>query len=103
EGITLPTNSKSIDLKKHKELLFDTDLILTLTNKHKQQIFNLNGEISADIFTFREFAGENGDIKDPSMKGTKGFRKARDEIKECIIQGLEKWFHKETINSILKK
>lgn len=102
EGIILPSNSKSIDLKRHQNLLNGIDLVLTLTNKHKSQVLNLNGEINADIFTFREFAGESGDIKDPSMKGTVGFRKARNEIKHCIIKGLQHWFDKEQLTSIIQ-
>lgn len=103
EGIELSSNSKSIDLKRHSKLLNKVDLILTLTTKHKTQVLDLNGELKPDIFTLREFAGKKGDIKDPSMKGTTGFRRARDEIKECIIKGLKQWFQKEQIESIIKK
>lgn len=101
EGIELPSNSKSIDLKRHRKLLNKVDLILTLTNKHKTQIRNINGEFKQDIFTLKEFAGGKGDIKDPSMQGPTGFRRARDEIKECIIKSLIQWFKKEQIESIL--
>jgi protein-tyrosine-phosphatase len=101
EGIKLASDSRSIDLKRHPDLLKGIDLILTLTEKHKSQVLELEGDIDADIFTFREFAGETGDIKDPSMKETAGFRKAREEIKDCIIKGLQQWFEKETIESII--
>lgn len=101
EGITLPANSKSIDLKKHQGILDKVDLILTLTKRHKTQLLQLNGEIDADIFTFREFAKEQGDIKDPSMTGITGFRRARDEIKDCLLKGLQQWFPKEQLESII--
>jgi protein-tyrosine-phosphatase len=99
DGI-VPKESKSLDLKKHKEILRDYDLILTLTEKHKREVLDLNGEFNGEIYTLKEFAGKKGDIKDPSMKGVKGFRKARDEIKESIFQGLNRWFPNLTFNKI---
>ncbi|MFO7796456.1 MAG: low molecular weight protein arginine phosphatase [Promethearchaeati archaeon] len=95
EGIHLPEDSKSIDLKKHPKIVENTDLILTLTQNHKKELYDLNGlldKYDGDIFTLKEFAGEYGDIEDPSMKGIEGFRKARDEIKDCLLKGLRKWF-----------
>ena len=95
EGINLPEDSKSIDLKKHQKLVENADLILTLTQNHKKELYDLNGlleKYDGDIFTLKEFSGEYGDIEDPSMKGIEGFRKARDEIRECILKGLRKWF-----------
>ncbi|MHA1457792.1 MAG: arsenate reductase/protein-tyrosine-phosphatase family protein [Promethearchaeota archaeon] len=91
EGIMLSNESLSIDLKKHSELIKKADLILTLTNKHKEEILNYVSENGTDIFTLKEFAGDFGDIEDPSMKGIEGFRKARDEIKKCLIKGLKKY------------
>ncbi len=86
--IDLPEDAVSIDLKKRLELIQRADLILTLTDKHKQEIINFTVSDNKEIYTLREFAGENGDIKDPSMKGLEGFRKARDEIKRCLDKGL---------------
>lgn len=91
EGIILSDESLSIDLKKQTELIKKADLILTLTNKHKEEILQFVSENGTDIFTLKEFAGDFGDIEDPSMKGIEGFRKARDEIKKCLIKGLKKY------------
>lgn len=91
EGIDLPDESLSIDLKKHPEYIQKADLILTLTENHKNEIakfVNLNNKV---ILTLKEFANECGDIEDPSMKGIEGFRLTRDEIKNCIIKGLKKY------------
>ena len=90
-GITLPNDTMSFDLKKHPELLQGVDLILTLTDQHKIEIKKLgrvNGKI---VLTIKEFAGENGDIDDPSMKGIDGFRIARDKIVSCLVKGLNKY------------
>ncbi|MFX0175443.1 MAG: hypothetical protein ACFE85_04330 [Candidatus Hodarchaeota archaeon] len=90
-GITLPDDSLSIDLKKRHGLIKKADLILTLTEKHKRELIKYIENNSQDIFTLKEFAGEKGDIKDPSMKGLEGFRVARDEIFQCLIKGLRKY------------
>jgi protein-tyrosine-phosphatase len=91
EGIILSDESLSIDLKKQTELIKKADLILTLTKQHKEEILQFVSENGTDIFTLKEFAGDFGDIEDPSMKGIEGFRKARDEIKKCLIKGLKKY------------
>lgn len=91
EGIILSDESLSIDLKKHSEFIKKADLILTLTNKHKEEILKFVSNNCTDIYTLKEFAGDFGDVEDPSMKGIEGFRKARDEIKKCLIKGLKKY------------
>ena len=90
-SILLSDDSLSVDLKKHPELVQEPDLILTLTEKHKKEIYDHFKLENADIYTLREFAGERGDIEDPSMKGIEGFRKARDEIIYCIIEGMKRF------------
>ncbi|MFX0104082.1 MAG: low molecular weight protein arginine phosphatase [Candidatus Hodarchaeota archaeon] len=90
-GIKLSERALSSDLKKHPELVEEADLILTLTNRHKEEInrfFNLD---SKEILTIKEFAGELGDIEDPSMKELIGFRIARDEIIENLMKGLNQY------------
>jgi len=90
-GITLPDDSLSIDLKKHQELMKKADLVITLTEKHKKEVIKYIKNNNQVILTLKEFAGEKGDIKDPSMKGLEGFRLVRDEIYQCLIKGLKKF------------
>ena len=90
-GIILSNDSVSIDLKKRPELIKQADLILTLTEKHKKEILEYTTSEDYNVFTLREFAGENGDIEDPSMKGLEGFRKARNEIELCIMKGMKRF------------
>jgi protein-tyrosine-phosphatase len=90
-GIELSETALSKDLKKYPKVVEETDLILTLTYKHKEEIldfFNVDGK---DILTIKEFAGERGDIEDPSMKEIEGFRKARNEIINYLMKGLNKY------------
>ena len=91
EGIKLSETALSVDLKKieHQHLIEKSDLILTLTDQHKDEIKEFIKSNNKHIYTLKEFAGESGDILDPSMKGLEGFRLARDEIKECLEKGLE--------------
>ena len=65
-------------------------MILTLTRKHKKEILQFINGSQKDVFTLSEFAGENGDIDDPSMKGLEGFRQARDQIKSFLLKGILK-------------
>jgi len=90
-SILLSDDSLSVDLKKHPERVKEADLILTLTEKHKKEIYDHFKLENIDIYTLREFAGKTGDIEDPSMKGIEGFRKARDEIIESITEGMKKY------------
>lgn len=93
EDIHLSETALSIDLKKkeHRHLIEKADLILTLTERHKKEIKKFVKNDHKEIYTLKEFAGECGDIADPSMKGIEGFRAARDEIKECLNKGLQKY------------
>jgi len=92
-GIKLSDTSKSVELKtkRHRELIKNADLILALTKRHKEEIMKFEEANNKIILTIKEFAGENGDIEDPSMKGIAGFRVARDAIIECLNRGLEKY------------
>ena len=92
-GIELSDTSESIDLKKpkHKKLIENADLILTLTEKHKADLLNFEEINDKPVLTLKEFAGESGDIADPSMKMLEGFRVVRDEIIKCLNKGLKKY------------
>jgi len=90
-GITLSDTYLSSDLKKHPDIIKRADLILTLTEKHKEEVFSIITDNHKNVYTIKEFGGKVGDIKDPSMKELDGFREARDEIIECLKNGLNKY------------
>jgi protein-tyrosine-phosphatase len=92
-GIKLSDTYLSIDLKKpeNRKYIKKADLILTLTEKHKKEVSNFNEAHGKTILTIREYGGESGDIKDPSMKGVEGFRIARDEIIQNLVKGLNNY------------
>ncbi|MFX1552041.1 MAG: hypothetical protein ACFFB9_16960 [Promethearchaeota archaeon] len=90
-GIKLPESALSRDLKRYPKLVEDADLILTLTNKHKEEIYNFFNVDGKELLTIKEFAGDSGDIEDPSMKELEGFRKARNEIIYFLMKGLNNY------------
>jgi protein-tyrosine-phosphatase len=85
DGIVLTEDGLvSTDLKRHRHLMAEADLILTMTAAQKE---TLGGYAEADgrqVFTLKEFAGEAGDIGDPATLGEDVFRACRDEIKRCL-------------------
>jgi protein-tyrosine-phosphatase len=89
-GIILSDTSVSIDLKKHPQLIEKADLILTLTEKHKNEITKFIEHNHKEIYTIKEFGGSRGDIEDPSMK-EELFNKVRDEIIENLTNGLKRY------------
>ncbi len=91
EGIALSTSVVSKDLKKYPEVIDAADLIITLTEQHKNDILKHCSSNSKTVLTLKEFAGEFGDIEDPSMKDTEGFRRAREEIKYYLNKGLRQF------------
>lgn len=90
-GINLSDTSLSIDLKKRPELIKKADLILTLTEKHKKEVYNILEKDNKLLYTIKEFGGSSGDIEDPSMSELEGFRKARDEIIDYLMKGIKKY------------
>jgi protein-tyrosine-phosphatase len=66
---------RGISLGKHRarrmqlELLEETDLVLTMTDSHKQSLQNAYSAARDKIFLFSEYAGLAGDVPDP-MGGT---------------------------------
>jgi len=89
DGITLDEYAvASIDLKHHPELVGEADLILTMTADQKRMLGTFAEARDRRMFTLREFAGEAGDIGDPSAGGEAGFSVCRDEIKRCLEKSL---------------
>ncbi|MFX1326971.1 MAG: low molecular weight protein arginine phosphatase [Promethearchaeota archaeon] len=89
-GIELSDSALSVDLKKHPEFIEEADLILTLTNDHKEEINDLFNVNNKKVLTIKEFGGGSGDIEDPSMK-EELFGKIRDEIIDSLMKGLNKY------------
>lgn len=50
-----------------KKMIGKYDIILAVTERHKDIILNMFDEKIVNVFTISEFVGENGDIEDPFM------------------------------------
>lgn len=83
EGIDVE-GMRSKDLKRHRELLEEADLVLTMTQEQKRRVHQFPGVDSKGVYTLKEFVGETGDIADPFGRGDSAYVQCRDEIKRCL-------------------
>ena len=89
-GITIKRDEVvSTDLKRHRYLIADADLILTMTLEQKSMLDAYPEAEGKPAFTLKEFAGEQGDIDDPAMQGEEAFRARMVEIKRCLENAFE--------------
>jgi protein-tyrosine phosphatase len=91
EGIEIPADHVATDLKKNPHLLDAADLVLAMT---REQIRMLRaafpGAAGKEIYTLREFAGDDGDIEDPAGQDENVFAACRDIIKDCLARAIER-------------
>jgi protein-tyrosine-phosphatase len=78
----------STDLNRHRHLIAEADLILTMTREQKETLAALGEANGTPLFTLREFAGDDGDIGDPAGLGEDAFRHSRDEIVRCLERSI---------------
>ena len=91
DGIHLDEESMaSTDLRRHRELIAEAHLILTMTEQQKELLGAYEEARGRDIFTLKEFVGESGDIHDPFEQGEDKYRYCRDEIKRCLAKGVDR-------------
>lgn len=83
EGIYVE-DFRSRDLKRHRELLEEADLVLTMSAEQKKRVCQLAGADGKEIYTLKEFIGETGDIADPFGRGEEVYAQCRDEIKRSL-------------------
>ena len=80
----------STDLRRHRELIAEAHLILTMTAQQKEMLGTYEEARGRPIFTLKEFAGEAGDIGDPFDQGEERYRACRDDIKRCLTKGVDR-------------
>jgi len=91
DGIELAEDGLvSTDLKRHRHLMAEADLILTMTGAQKEAVGAFSEAHGRPVFTLKEFAGEHGDIGDPATQGEEVFRACRDEIKRCLERAFDR-------------
>ena len=91
DGIHLAEDAmSSTDLRRHRELIAQAHLILTMTAQQKEMLGRYEEARERPIFTLKEFVGEDGDIGDPFDQGEEKYRACRDEIKRCLTKGVDR-------------
>ena len=85
DGIHLAEDTiTSTDLRRHRHLVTEADLILTMTEAQRAVVASFQEADGRPLFTLREFAGNDGDIEDPVLQGEAKYRACRDEIHGCL-------------------
>ncbi len=91
DGIHLAEDaSASTDLRRHRYLIAEADLVLTMTAEQKRTLMTFKEADGRPVLTLKELAGEDGDIGDPAGQGEDRFRACRDEIKRCLEQSIDR-------------
>ena len=91
DGIHLAEDAMtSTDLRRHRDLIAEAHLILTMTAQQKELLGTYEEARGRPVFTLKEFAGEEGDIGDPFDQGEERYRACRDEIKRCLAKGVDR-------------
>ena len=99
DGIHLAEDAMtSTDLRRHRDMITDAHLILTMTAQQKEMLGTYEEAREQPIFTLKEFAGEEGDIGDPFDQGEERYRACRDEIKRCLTKSVDRLL--ETLSAV---
>lgn len=80
----------STDLRAHPEVLAAADLVLTMTEEQKRLVRGRLDGAQCPVYTLAEFAGEQGDIRDPVGQDEARYRATRDEIRRRLERSLER-------------
>ncbi|MFH1905528.1 MAG: low molecular weight protein arginine phosphatase [bacterium] len=88
-------NEQDIDVSSYKsnkltkETVNKADLVLVMTQKHKDEILRIYQEKTKKIFLLKEFAGiedKNPDIADPIGLSYDAYKYCMEEIEKCLIK-----------------
>lgn len=85
-----------IELSQHRatlltpELVENVDLILTMTENHRQQILKLLPGSAKKVFTLGAYAGVPGDIADPYGSPVENYRRCAKDLQALITQAIER-------------
>lgn len=84
----------NIDLSSHRtqpvseELINKCDIILTMTEAHKQILIPIAKD---KVYTLLEYIGESGDIQDPYGGDLDEYEETAQEIYDVLVDAAEKW------------
>ena len=76
-----------------EETVNKADLVLVMTQKHKDEVFHTYSEKTKKLFLLKEFAeikDKNQDIADPIGLSYDAYKYCLEEIERCLIKVIEK-------------
>jgi protein-tyrosine-phosphatase len=87
---------KRVDLSAHqsqllgKDLVLQSDLILTMTSKHKEMILKKMPALEGKVKQFSEFVGDGVlEVEDPIGRPLEVYRQVRDQLDGFIQKSLD--------------
>jgi protein-tyrosine-phosphatase len=93
----LALKEKDIHLDTHRskqisrEMLMESDLILTMTKSHKQMLMPFCEACEDKLFTLKEYAlGNSGDVVDPFGQDLASYKLCRDELIELVEKAMKR-------------
>ena len=90
DGISCHEDFRSQDISRHRELVTEADLILTMTAKQKDRILGLKEAEGKEVYILKEFVGEQGDIADPEGYSDVHYMKCKVQIEDCLKRAIVK-------------
>ena len=90
DGIPSPADFRSRDINRHRELLVETDLVLTMTAAQKERVEKLEEAEGKEVRVLREFVGEQGDIADPRGYAEIDYMDCKNEIDDCLKKAIDR-------------
>jgi len=76
------------------------DLLLTMTQNHKEAVLNTMPDAQTKVYTLAEFAGEDGDVSDPYGGNSAIYEKCAGEIEKMLEKSWKKivaWQEKRNV------
>ena len=83
------------DLSAHRsrllreQLLAEIDLVLTMTEKHKEHLIDKFPQVAGKVFMLTEFVDEYGDVSDPFGGGYQVYSETGKYLQELITKLLD--------------
>ncbi|HZK17779.1 MAG TPA: low molecular weight protein arginine phosphatase [Clostridia bacterium] len=83
-----------IDLEGHRasvlipEDVESADLVLTMTERHRDFVRQMAPGAAGKVYTLGEFAGRGEDVPDPFGRSLDTYRQSAEAIKDLVIQAL---------------
>lgn len=81
---------KGLDLESHvskmltMSLVEEYDIILTMTNAHKENILTAVPDLKGKVFTLKQYVGESGDVCDPFGGSVDVYRNCLRDIESSL-------------------